>query len=72
DLPSILAQKEEPDPTTRLALAAAIKNPRFGEQPAPPDPPFTEQHRGVIGIILALVLGLLSLWAVRLLRKPAT
>lgn len=72
DLPSILAQKEEPDPTTRLALAAAIQNPRFGEEPAPPDPPFTEQHRGVIGIVLALVLGLLSLWAVRLLRKPAT
>ncbi|MEO8874544.1 MAG: DUF2339 domain-containing protein, partial [Polyangiaceae bacterium] len=72
DLPSILAQKEEPAPITRLGLAAATKNPRFGEQPAPPNPPFTEQHRGVIGIVLAALLGLLSLWAVRLLRKPAS
>ena len=74
DLPSILAQKEEPDPTTRLGLAAAIKNPRFGEQPdaAPIRRSPRTQHRGVIGILLAALLGLLSLWAVRLLRKPAT
>ncbi|MEO8797065.1 MAG: DUF2339 domain-containing protein, partial [Polyangiaceae bacterium] len=71
DLPGILAQEEDHAVTTRLALAAAIKNPRFGEQPAPPDPPLTEQHRGVIRMLLALALALLSLWAVRLLRKPA-
>lgn len=72
DLPSILAQKEEPEPTTRLGLAPAVKNPRFGEQPAPPDLPFTERHRTIIGVGLAVLLGLLSLWAVRLLRRPAT
>lgn len=71
DLPNILAQKEDAPPLIRLGLAAASANPRFGERPAPPDPPFTERHRGVIGVVLALLLGLLSLWAVRLLRKPA-
>ncbi len=68
DLLDILAHKEDGPPAPRLALATALPNPQHGEQPKPPDPPFTEQHRPAIGLVLAVLLGALSLWALRLLR----
>jgi hypothetical protein len=70
DLETILAQKEDAPETPRLALAAATPNPQLGEQPTPPDPPFTERHRQPIALALVALLVALSVWALRLLRKP--
>jgi hypothetical protein len=71
DLAAILAHKEDAPTPPRVALSVAVANPQRGAQPTPPDAPFTEQHRQAIGIALAALLGALSLWAVRLLRRSA-
>jgi hypothetical protein len=71
DLPAIFQRAErdvEPRPMTLGDLAS---NPRFGREELEPALPVTERHRGPIGVALAVVLVLLSGWAVWLLRRPA-
>ncbi len=67
DLDEILARSG----ATEAAEASAgplEPNPRFGEVVTDATLPWTEQHRGPIGVGLAILLLGLSLWAVRLVR----
>ncbi len=73
DLAQVLARRTEETPLLEANLGPGAKNPSFGKEVVAANLPFTEQHRGVIGVVLGVVLVALSAWAVRMIRKsPAT
>lgn len=73
DLAQVLARRTEESPLLEASLGAGTKNPSFGKEVVAANLPFTEQHRGVIGAVLGVLLVALSAWAVRMIRKsPAT
>lgn len=73
DLAQVLARRTEESPLLEASLGAGAKNPSFGKEVVAANLPFTEQHRGVIGAVLGVLLVALSAWAVRMIRKsPAT
>ncbi|HET9597307.1 MAG TPA: hypothetical protein VFP65_17085, partial [Anaeromyxobacteraceae bacterium] len=53
----------------RARLGPLAPNPRHA--PRPDDRPFTERHRGALGVALAALVAALGAWAVRLPRSPA-
>ena len=73
DLAQVLARRTEESPLLEASLGVGAKNPSFGKEVVAANLPFTEQHRGVIGAVLGVLLVALSAWAVRMIRKsPAT
>jgi hypothetical protein len=68
DLAAVLARTPDA-PIARASLGPAKPNARYAPAEAPR--PFTERHRGPLGVALAAVFGGLAFWAVRMLRaKP--
>jgi hypothetical protein len=65
----VLARSGE-QPTLVATLGSVAPNPTFGHlaKPAAP-PPLTERYKLPIAIGLALLLGALALWTLRLLRR---
>ena len=69
DLGQIYDRRSNEPPRMLAKMGAIEPNPGFGKPKLDPELPFTEQHRGPIGIGLGVVLLGLALYAVRLLRK---
>ncbi|HSN92223.1 MAG TPA: hypothetical protein VLS93_13415, partial [Anaeromyxobacteraceae bacterium] len=70
DLGAVLARTPGA-PVSRATLGPAGPNPRFATREAPR--PFSERYRFAIGVGMGVLLGLLALWAIRLLRaEPGT
>jgi hypothetical protein len=69
DLAAVLQRSGE-QPTLAASFGTITPNPTFGHlaKPAAP-PPLSERYKLPIAIGLALLLGLLALWAVRLMRR---
>ncbi|WP_437681042.1 DUF2339 domain-containing protein [Sorangium sp. So ce131] len=71
DLADVLDRVERERPPGAARLGAAQSNPAFGAARVGRDLPFTERHRASIGVVLALGLLGMSLWAARLLWQGA-
>lgn len=71
DLGDILARRSVDQPLGEATLGPLEPNPDQGEAQIPAALPFTEQHRGVIGVGLGVVLLGLAAWAVMLVRRKA-
>lgn len=69
DLAAVMARSgEQPSRTARFG--AIVANPSFGHAATPPpEPPLSERYKLPIAVGLALLLGLLALWTLRLMRR---
>lgn len=72
ELSALLENRRGWDNFPTLGLTALEPNPEFGKAPDRSDLPVTERYRTAIGWGLAVVLLLLSGWAVRVLRRPTS
>ena len=69
DLAAVLARSGE-QPKLTAAFASVTQNPLFGHlAKPPPPPPLSERFKLPIALGLALLLGVLALWTLRLLRR---
>jgi hypothetical protein len=68
DLAAVLARTAAL-PVTAAALGAIAPNP--GHAARAVERPFTERHRAALALAVAALLGVLALWAFRLLRRGA-
>jgi len=70
DLAQVLARTGDA-PVAAARLGAVRENPAHirTQPPQPPPPPFTERHRGALGVALGLVVAGLAAWTLVLLRN---